>query len=108
MNSLQAEIARRKARGNMPLTLRQLRDQLRALGYRLDRSMDCSCTARYMNGEDAGLTYPCTTTGVKHINSGLSFANIAHGMENSKTLECLQAFRFSGPYVILKNSILEI
>ena len=49
---MENEIARRVARGNMPLTLRQLQDQLQALGYALDRSLDCRCTYTDENGQE--------------------------------------------------------
>lgn len=73
---LEAELASRAATGIYErLSVAEMEARFRALGYRLDRSLDCRCMSRYMTGPDAGRSYPCITTGVKEADTGLSAFN---------------------------------
>jgi hypothetical protein len=53
-----------------------------------------------------GSTYPSTTTGIKHIRTGLSFANVDAPRDDK--FNTLQKFRYSAPFVVLADSLLEI
>lgn len=99
---MQNEIARRLQSGCQKLTISELDYILRTLGYMLDRNMDCKCCAKNSDGT----TYPCTTTGIKHIRTGLSFAHVDAPRDSN--FDTLQKFRYSGPFVILSDSLLEI
>jgi len=101
--TMQQEITRRLAAGCRQLTLDRLDYILRTLGYTLDRRLDCRGTARYL---DTGDTYPATTTGIKHIRSGLSFAHVDAPKDDN--FKKLQQFRYSAPFVVLNDSLLEI
>src|SRR5204862_304335 len=56
--ALANELAARAADGWHPVTLNEIKRQLRGLGYALDRSLDCRSTAQIMTGPRAGKTYP--------------------------------------------------
>ncbi len=73
MNSrLQAEIARRKEAGAERITFKELKERIEALGYKLDRSMTCTCQARNLTGPGAGESYPCRTYGINEADTGVS------------------------------------
>ena len=101
--TIQREITRRLAAGCQQLTLDQLEYILRTLGYTLDRRLDCRGTARYLDTDD---TYPATTTGVKHIRSGLPFAH--SDAPKDANFKKLQQLRYNAPFVVLNDSLLEI
>lgn len=46
-----------------------------ALGYTVDRSLDCRSVARYLTGPMAGECYLSCTTSVKEADTGLSAFN---------------------------------
>jgi hypothetical protein len=69
MSALEKEIAFRVAGGGELLTVAQFRRRFKALGYSLDRRLDCRCMARYL---DDGRTYPCRTTGLRETDTGMS------------------------------------
>ncbi len=97
-------------RANYPgseFTLSSLANELKRLGYKLDRSMDCKHTARWLTGDRAGESYPCISTWVKEIDTGKSaFSTEARRDAN---FEALQTLRKEGAFVAMKNGyILEI
>lgn len=51
--------------------------RFQALGYKLDRTLDCRSVARFMTGEHAGKSYLCVTTGVSEADTGLSAFHFA-------------------------------
>ena len=107
MDNLEKEIADRIAQGNAPMTLSAIKEELRAIGYCLDRTMDCRSNAKWMTGDRAGETYPCITTGIKESDSGLSFAN--GNARRDDNFRKLQDMRFSGKYyAVVNNAIFEI
>ncbi|MBB4092436.1 hypothetical protein DEA98_10025 [Brucella pseudogrignonensis] len=67
--ALQAEIIHRLAIGCERVSVAEMENRYRALGYALDRDLDCRCMSRIMTGPDAGRAYPCITTGVKEIDT---------------------------------------
>lgn len=74
--SLQAEIRYRQSLGQTQVTLAQLSNDLRAIGYRLDRSGDCRAPARYMTGERAGQSYPALSLRPVQVDNGLSWSHV--------------------------------
>lgn len=101
---IHAEVNRRPCG---PKTVQRINEALQAIGYKLDRSMDCTGRAKIMTGPAAGESYPTINTGVKHIATGLSAFNVAAPRdENFKTL---QAMRMSGEfYAIVRGRIFDI
>lgn len=70
--SLQAELARREARGFKPTTISRIKRELGLLGFRIDRTRDARGWTRIMTGDGAGEGYPNITTGIKEIDTGRS------------------------------------
>ncbi len=69
MDALETEIAHRKQHGAQELTVAQFTARFAALGYSLDRSLDCRAPARYLN---TGRAYPACSTGLKESDTGMS------------------------------------
>lgn len=93
---LVAEIKYRKELGEEQLSLRQMSQRLRPLGYRLDRDSDCKCNAQYMTGAHAGRTYPHLSLHVVEVSSGLSWGHInARRDENWERLKLMRDTMFS-------------
>lgn len=67
--SPETEIANRIADGYESLSVAQFASRFQALGYTLDRDLDCRSIARYIH---SGRTYPCCTTGLKETDTGMS------------------------------------
>lgn len=74
-DQLTHQIASLRAHGCEVVSVAEMTRRFRALGYVLDRSMDCRAPARIMTGPDAGRSYPCCTTGVREADTGLSAFN---------------------------------
>lgn len=101
---IDAEIARRAF---APSTLSVISERLAALGYELDRALDCRGMARIMTGEHAGLSYPCCTTGIKEADTGLSFANAdARRDDNFRALQDLRGSEEL--YAVTRGAILDL
>lgn len=66
---LEVEIAYRQSEGAELLSVKAMGERFKALGYRLDRSLDCRALSRYL---DSGRTYPACTTGVAERDTGMS------------------------------------
>jgi hypothetical protein len=66
------EVASRLAMGYTQITMNELSQRLRNIGYRLDRSMDCKSVARWMTGARAGETYPVNSVYTRQIDDGKS------------------------------------
>lgn len=82
------EVQRRLAHGGEAVTMRELNQRLRNIGYRLDRRNDCFCSARDMA---TGESYPCCTGYVVQLDDGVSFANVNARRDSS--FEELQKLR---------------
>ena len=108
MNSALAdELAARAAERSHPVTLITIKQQLRDLGYTLDRSLDCRGTARVMTGPRAGKSYPSLSTGIKEADTGLSAFNV--GARRDANFAALQTLRFEiGLYAVLSGAILDL
>ena len=106
--NLQAELDRRAAQGRRPSTLAHITAQLASIGYKLDRSGDCTSTARYVTGDHAGESYTCTTTSIREINTGVSAWHYQDARRDAN-FETLQKWRFNGElFAVINGSILEI
>ena len=82
-------------------------ETLRAMGYCMDRTMDCASVATWRTGPGAGESYPCISTGLREIDTGLSAFNV--DARRDANFAALQALRFSGElFAIVRGSILEI
>jgi len=69
---VEAETAHRLAAGSRQVTLTQMDNELRALGYRLDRRGDCRSENRHLTGVRAGHSYPAVNMSVVQLSNGLS------------------------------------
>jgi len=104
--SLNEELAfRERDPGWNRMTLKSLEQRLRQLGYRLDRSGDCSSVSRWMSGVRAGSSYPCVSLRVVQANDGLGFAHVDARRDDA--FRELQRMRLC-TYVKGRNAIYEI
>lgn len=98
---------RRTHKWGVEFTLNRLSDELKRLGYRLDRSMDCKATSTWRTGERAGKSFPCISTGIKEIDTRKSAFHFK--ARRDKNFETLQAMRYQGAFVAMRNGdILEL
>lgn len=104
MTDLDREIARRDGEGSERLTVAAMGARFLALGYRLDRSLDCACVSRIMTGPNAGETYPTVTTGVKEADTGRSAFN--RDARRDARFNAMQALRGT-VYAVTRGRILE-
>ena len=106
MNNEELEY-RRKYGWGVEFTLSSLSSELKRLGYRLDRSMDCKAISTWRTGERAGKSFPCISTGIKEIDTGKSAFHFE--ARRDKNFEALQAMRYEGTFVAMRNGyILEL
>lgn len=95
-NLLNAELAYRASKGAHPVSIKEMKARFAALGYRLNRRDDCRSLARYMNGERAGESYPCCSTGLVEADTGLSaFNRDARRDENFEAMQTLRGELFA-------------
>lgn len=105
--NLDTELARRAAHGLFPRTIKQVSEALAFIGYKLDRSLDCSHVARIISGDGEGNTYPATSTSIKESDTGLSFSNV--DARRDQNFKALQAMRLEGIlFAVVNGKILEI
>lgn len=88
---LVAEIQYRKQLGEEHVTLAQMAERIRPLGYRFERRSDCRCNSQYMTGEHAGRSYPHLSLHVVEADTGHSWGNIAARRDSN--WESLKALR---------------
>lgn len=73
------------------VSVQELARRIEALGYRLDRRMDCRASATYLTGPLAGVSYPCCTTGIVEADTGRSFAHFESRRDaNFRALQVLR------------------
>lgn len=93
---LEIEIESRKQNGCEQVTVAEMDRRYRALGYRLDRELDCRSMAKIMTGTGAGRTYPCITTSVKEIDTGRSaFNSESRRDENYRAMQHMRQWVFA-------------
>lgn len=95
------EAATRINTGAELLSVSEMGERFRAIGYALDRNLDCRSQARYL---DSGLTYPACTTGVKEADTGMSAFH--YQARRDASFRAMQALR-SQVFAISRNAILE-
>ncbi len=101
--NLDRELARRAARGELPVSVAEFERRLRTVGYRRDRSTECRSVARIVSGDGSGDSYPtCDTTPVE-IATGLRFCNVDAG--RGANFEALKALR--SMFAVSRGAILE-
>lgn len=106
MGSLQSELDRRAREGNHPMSVRSLADVFAAIGYTLDRSLDCRGVSTWQTGPHAGQSYPCVTTGIRETDTGLSAFHVSARRDAS--FDKLQEMRLSGKFfAVSKGALLE-
>ncbi len=102
--AIEAEIAARLAMGCEQLSVAEMGARFQALGYKLDRSLDCRHVARIMSGKRAGESYPAISTGVREADSGLSAFNVdARRDDNFRAMQKLRQDIFA----VTRGAILE-
>ncbi|WP_454887941.1 hypothetical protein [Sphingomonas oryzagri] len=106
MGSLRDELDHRARDGDHPMSIGALAGAFRAIGYTLDRSLDCRCMSKWMTGPRAGQSYPCVTTGIREIDTGLSAFHVS--ARRDTRFDKLQEMRLSGKYfAVSKGALLE-
>lgn len=107
MTQLQNELARRAKAGQFPTSIENIEQQLNALGYGLDRSMDCHSNNRWMTGEHAGESYPAINTRIRELDTGINYGNI-EARKDGKS-DALGKLIVSGElFAVTKSSIFEL
>lgn len=104
--AIENEIAARLSEGQRRLTVAAMTAEFAALGYAVDRTMDCHCVARYMTGPRAGQTHPCTTTGLREADTGRSAFHFE--ARRDAAFERMQALRMEVFAITRNGSILEV
>ncbi len=102
-DALQTEIAFRVANGERLVTVKQFAREFAALGYTLDRTMDCRAPSRYL---ETGRSYPCCTTSVKESDTGISAWHYLNARRDAN-FKAMQALR-SKIFAISLGAILEV
>ena len=101
MSALQIEIMERLAGGAELLSVKAFAARFAALGYRLDRSLDCRSTAQYL---ETGRTYPACSVYLVESDTGRSAFHYA--ARRDSRFEAMQALRDS-VFAISRGAILE-
>jgi len=70
--AVNVEVAHLLASGSRQVDLKTFDQELRTIGYRLDRGMDCTSLNRYMTGERAGQSYPAVNMYPVQVSDGVS------------------------------------
>ena len=92
--------------GNCRLvTIPEIERELAAIGYRLDRTMDCRCIARTLTGVNAGNSYPVIGSCTREVDTGLSFANV--NARRDDNFQKLQKLRLRGMFAIVNGAIFD-
>ena len=105
MDVLQREIEGRLSSGCRMLSVKAMDSEFRALGYRLDRDGDCRSMARHMTGDRAGESYPCISTWIVEVDTGLKWSNAeARRDANFDAVQRLRMEIFS----VTRGAILEV
>lgn len=102
--AIQEEIVARVAQGDERLTVEALGARYAALGYELDRSMDCRAPSRYLTGPRAGFSYPACTTGIRERDTGLSAFNV-DARRDDKFLAMMELRRTA--FAVTSGAVLE-
>ena len=73
------------------LSVTQFVARFAALGYRVNRTMDCRSVARFMTGPLTGESYPACSTGINEADTGLRAWNVdARRDSNYRRMQALR------------------
>lgn len=101
---LKAEINDRLLNGSRQLTIGQLNDAVRAIGYKFDRLNDCRSVARWITGHRAGCTYPVCMLYIVQCDDGKSAFHVE--ARRDEKFEALQALRGT-IFAVSRNALVE-
>lgn len=100
--SLEAEIQHRKQNGCEQVTVKEMGLRFAALGYRLDRTMDCRSISRYLV---SGRTYPACSTGLNEAATGRSAFHFESRRDaNYRAMQTLR----QNVFAVSRGAILEV
>jgi hypothetical protein len=71
-SAIEAEVAHLLSTESRQVDLKTMDGELRAIGYRLDRRMDCRSVNRHMSGARAGESYHAVNLYVVQVSDGVS------------------------------------
>lgn len=103
ITQLEAEVAWRERTGWIRISVAKMVKELEAIGYRLDRRMDCKSIAVWKTGERAGESYPANSLTPRQIDDGKSaFHYEARRDANYEALKdfCNTFFAVFGGYIL--------
>jgi len=104
MDRLHVELLARQRLGLRPVSLPELNLRLAAIGYALERALDCDATNRQFSGEPYPAINPC----IVEADTGISFAHATKARRDSN-FDKLQKLRFGAAlFAIVRGRILEI
>lgn len=105
-NPLQDELDYRRSDPEfIEMTMANLNQHLKDLGYRLERSSDCHSVSRYMTGPRAGKSYPCVSMRLVQADDGMGFSH--YQARRDSKFKALQEMR-GRIYVVGRNAIYEM
>ncbi len=100
-NPLQVEVESRTARGAELLSVEAFAARFAALGYRLDRSLDCRSTAQWL---ESGRTYPACSVYLVEADTGMSAFH--YQARRDSRFDAMQALR-DQVFAVSRGAILE-
>jgi len=107
VNNLERELQHRREAGNSPSTVAGINAALLAIGYRLDRSMDCLSMNRHVTGDYAGASYPAINVYPVEADTGMSACHV-DARRDANFCE-LQRIRYEEElFAVVRGRILEI
>lgn len=70
------EIEYRKSIGQVSISLNKFEAEIRLIGYRFDRGMDCCGLSRYMTGPRTGKSYQALGLKPVQLNDGIAWCSV--------------------------------
>jgi len=103
ITQLEAEVAWRERTGWIRISVAKMVKELEAIGYRLDRRMDCKSMATWRTGDRAGESYPANSLTLRQIDDGKSAFHFEARRDSN--YESIKKFRnthfaISGGYIM--------
>lgn len=99
---LEVEVEHRLALHCEKVTVEEMERRYMALGYKLDRNLDCRCTAQYLQ---SGRTYPSISTNLKEADTGTNAFN--YNARRDRNFELMQEMR-GQIFAVTTGAILEV
>lgn len=102
-----SEVEYKVQNGGRQVSLAAMDAELRAIGYRLDRDLDCRSLNRHISGPRAGRSYPAVNMYVVQVSDGMSAFHVDARRDANFTR--LQEMRFNGEiFAVSRGRIHEI